>query len=53
MLFDSVAPEVKKISFGWTLKKRAIVMRASSTAFAARRPCSCPQAIHQSSKASC
>ena len=41
MLFDSVAPAVNTISFGCTPKKRAMVMRASSSAFEARRPCSC------------
>jgi len=41
MLFDSVAPAVKTISFGCTPKKRAMEMRASSSALAARRPYSC------------
>ena len=40
-LFDSVAPAVKYISFGCTPRNRATAMRASSSAFAAFRPCWC------------
>ena len=38
MLFDSVAPEVKMISFGWAPRRSATCDRAVSTPFSASQP---------------
>ncbi len=43
-LLASVAPDVKRISWGWAPKKRATAARASSSAAVASSPTACSEA---------